>query len=341
MPTSKLLLLRRKYLSKLYLNIGLILFTISFGIIGFMGVEGYSFIEALYMTVITLSTVGYEEIRPLSNEGRLFTIVFISLNIGIFAYAISTVIGFLANGEFRDFFKNYTTVKKISSLEQHIIVCGYGRNGKQVCTELRHAGFPLVVIETSERIIKQLQQTGELYIEGDATDEEVLAQAKISTAKALITTLPDDASNVFVVLTARQIRKDLLIISRASVEGSEMKLKRAGANNVIMPEKIGGAHMASLIVKPDVLEFIAHLSGQDSAFSLEEFDSALFQAKYHHQTIKDLDIRQKAGVSVIALRTKNGEYKINPSIEEVIEPGTKLIVLGTQKQLETITKILF
>lgn len=322
------------YLRRLYINIGLIIFSFTFGILGFSLLEGFSWVNSIYMTIITLSTVGYGEVEKLSDHGKIFTSVFIVLNIGIFAYALSTIVSFIASGEFISFFKDYKNLKKVNMLQNHIIVCGYGRNGTQVCAELEKAKCPFVVVEYSEKVIKQLQEEQKPYIEGNATDEAVLKQARIDTARAIITTLPEDSDNIFVVLTARYLRKNILIISRASKENSEVKLKRAGADNVIMPEKIGGSQMASLVVKPDVLEFIAHLSGQDSNFGLEEIPADRLPENFHYQSIKDLELRKNTGAHIIAIRTEEGEYLINPNPDTLIQKGKKIILLGTRQELD-------
>ncbi len=332
--------LKSIYLRRLYINTGLIIFSLSFGILGFALLENYTWIDSVYMTIITLSTVGYGEVEKLSDHGKIFTSIFIVLNIGIFAYALSTIVSFIASGEFISFFKDYRNLKKVNMLQNHVIVCGYGRNGMQVCSELKKENYPFVVIENDEKVIKQLQDLQIPYIEGNAVDENVLQQARIDTARAIITTLPDDADNIFVVLTARHLQKDILIISRASRENSEIKLKRAGADNVIMPEKIGGSQMASLVVKPDVLEFVAHLSGQDSNFGLEEISADRLPENFHYQTIKDLEIRKRTGAHIIAIRTEQGEYLINPNPDTVIQKGKKIILLGTRKELERAKEFL-
>jgi voltage-gated potassium channel len=332
--------LKATYLKRLYINIGLILFSLSFGIFGFALLENYTWVDSIYMTIITLSTVGYGEVEKLSNHGKIFASVFIVLNIGIFAYALSTIVSFIASGEFITFFKDYKNLKKVNMLQNHVIVCGYGRNGMQVCSELKKENCSFVVIENNEKVIKQLQELELPYIEGNATDESVLKQARIDAARAIITTLPDDADNIFVVLTARHLQKNILIISRASRENSEVKLKRAGADNVIMPERIGGSQMASLVVKPDVLEFIAHLSGQDSSFGLEEISADKFPESFHYQTIKDLELRRNTGAHIIAIRTEQGEYLINPNPDTVIQKGKKIILLGTRQELDRAKEFL-
>lgn len=255
-----------------------------------MGFEDYSFNEALYMAVITLSTVGFQEVRPLSSEGRIFAIVFILSNLGIFTYTITTLSRILLDGELRKAYAQYLLSKKLRKLENHTIVIGLGRNGLQSCQELHREGIPFVAIDQENVKVEHLDFSI-TFIEGDAGQDHILEQACIGKARSLITTLPDDADNVFVVITARHVAPDLHIISRASSDSSKEKLRRAGANNVIMPDKLGGAHMAQLVTKPDVMEFMDMISGQgDTEFCLAELPMGELKGPFLHTTISDLDI---------------------------------------------------
>lgn len=321
----------------------LLILSIGFGTTGYMVIERYSFLEAFYMTMITITTVGFKEVQPLSDSGRIFTIILLITDIGIFFYGVTTIAALLIEGEFRNFFKHYKVNKKIEKLENHVIVCGYGRNGKQVCLELTDDKIPFIVIENRDEVIKEIQEDGNiLFLEGDSTEEDILIAAGIAKAKAIITTLPEDPDNVYVSLTSRELNPKIIIISRASVESSESKLKRAGANNVIMPEKIGGAHMAALVTKPDITEFIAHLTGQGSDISItfEELSLKDIPEDYIHKSIKDLDIRNKTGANIIGLRLSDGKYVINPPADTLINPDTKLILLGSEHQIMEMRKLI-
>ena len=313
------------------------------GIFGYIFIEDYTFVEAFYMTIITITTAGYLEVHPLSDAGRIFTSLYLVTNIGIFFYGATTIVGLVIEGEFRNIFKNYNVKKKISDLKGHVIVCGYGRNGKQVCLELKDDKHPYMIIEKRENIIDELKTDESiLFIDGDATEEETLINAGIKYAKAIITTLPEDPDNVYVVLSARELNPDITIISRASNEASVNKLKRAGANNVIMPEKIGGAHMAALVMKPDIMEFIAELTGQSSDISLtfEELSLKDIASEYVEGTIRDLDIRNRTGANIIGLRMPDGEFIINPLPETKLNKNTKLIALGNSKQIAEMRKLI-
>jgi voltage-gated potassium channel len=252
------------FLRRLYIALGLIFFNMLFGVCGFLLIEHETFTEAVYSTIIILSTVGMGLQHELSDPGRWFVVVFIVISIGIFAYAVSVVTSYIMEGELQRYLRLRKVKKEIEKLNNHVIVCGFGRNGKQACEQLRSHGQSFVAIESNTRIIAEIRDHYKdmLFIEGNATNDETLLEAGIKNAKALITTLPNDAENVFVVLTAREQKPSLKIISRASEDSSDNKLKRAGADNVIMPDKIGGTHMATLVTRPDVLEFLDYITGR-------------------------------------------------------------------------------
>lgn len=305
------------------------------GVTGFRLIEGYSLNEAIYMTVITVSTVGFSEVRPLSPEGRMFTAFLIIFSFSTFVYAITSISNYILNGEYKAYFKDLRINKKVNKIDNHTIICGYGRNGKQAAVELKAHHRKYVIIEQNKELIEDLREQHDLpFIEGDATYEKYLEKAGIATAKALITTLPKDADNLFVVLTAREMNPNLLIISRASNDNSDKKLRRAGANNVIMPDKIGGAHMASLVIKPDVIEFMDHIMGQgENSINLEEITFENLPEEFKNKTIRELGIRDKSGANIVGFRTPEGEYIINPSPETIIMAHAKIFVLGTVEQI--------
>ncbi len=328
------------FLRRLYIAIGLIAANLLFGITGFMMIEQYSFQDAVYETIIVLSTVGLSLIHELSPAGRWFVIVLIIISIGIFAYAVSVVTSYVMEGELQQYLKYRKVHKAINQLKNHVIVCGYGRNGKQACEQLRSHKQEFVAIEANQKIIVEMRDTdGMLFIEGNATHDETLLDAGIKNARALITTLPNDAENVFVVLTARELNPNLKIISRASEDSADNKLKRAGANNVIMPDKIGGTHMASLVTRPDVLEFLDYITGRIN-IRLEEILYNNLSDRLKGKTIRELEIRNKTGANIIGFKTGDGEYVINPEPDTVMKPDAKLFVLGTQEQVTKLLAIL-
>jgi voltage-gated potassium channel len=312
------------------------------GTIGYMVIDNYTFFDAFYMTIITVATVGYGEVAPLSQAGKLFTAFLIITSFGTFAYAVSSITKFVIDGEFNEFFKNRKLNATIDKISDHVIICGYGRNGRQAAQVLKKHNKRFVVIENSAALTSTLNHKfSELVITGDSTQDEVLIKAGILRAKAIITTLPVDADNLFIVLSARNLNKNLTIISRASEDNSDTKLKIAGANNVIMPDKVGGAHMASLVMKPDVMEFIDHITAEGGDnISLEEISFERIPDELKNKTLKDLEIRNRSGANIIGYKTAKGEYIINPSADTLVIPDSKLFVLGTSEQIAALKKIL-
>ncbi len=312
------------------------------GTIGYMVIDNYTFFDAFYMTIITVATVGYGEVAPLSQAGKLFTAFLIITSFGTFAYAVSSITKFVIDGEFNEFFKNRKLNATIDKISDHVIICGYGRNGRQAAQVLKKHHKRFVVIENNATLTSTLNHKfSELVITGDSTQDEVLIKAGILRAKAIITTLPVDADNLFIVLSARNLNKNLTIISRASEDNSDTKLKIAGANNVIMPDKVGGAHMASLVMKPDVMEFIDHITAEGGDnISLEEISFERIPDELKNKTLKDLEIRNRSGANIIGYKTAKGEYIINPSADTLVIPDSKLFVLGTSEQIAALKKIL-
>ncbi len=330
----------KQFFNKLRLAIILIIAVQIGGVLGFIYFEDYSLAEAFYMTVIIVSTVGLGSVRDLSIEGRIFVAFLIIISLGIVTYAISVITTYLVEGGLQKYFKFKKVKTRIEKLSNHVIVCGYGRNGKQACEQLKIHNRSFVVVEKKPELIDQIRNDNKtLYVEGDATRDEILIDAGINHANALITTLPDDADNVFVVLTARGLNANLKIISRASEDSSFNKIKRAGADNVIMPDKIGGVHMASLIAQPDVLEFVDVITGRAN-FDLEEicFDSC--KPVLYGKTLSEISEIAGSGVNVIGMKKVDGSYIVNPPESTIISSETKLFVLGESDQVKKLITFL-
>ena len=329
-----------RFRSKFHKALLFLLSIFTIGIVGYMYLSDVGFIDAAYMTVITISTVGFREIHPMNDQEKIFTIFLILTSISLFGYAVSAFTEALASGVFFKQLKQKRVRQKIDKLKGHTIVCGYGRNGMQAIIKLNNYQKDFVVVEKNKEAIRSLEKEELLYVVGDATLDEVLIEAGIENASNLITALPSDADNLFVVLTAHQLNKKCKIISRASNESSVNKLKIAGADNVIMPDKLGGAHMASLVVTPDVLEFVDRLTieGETTA-NLEEVDVNDLPKEYLGKTILDLDLRKKTGCTVIGFKDNDGEYVINPEASLTLLANTSLIVLGKPEQIITLRKL--
>ncbi len=313
-----------------YLALYLLFGAIVIGVIGFMMIEHYSLLDAFYMTVITLGTVGFSEVHPLSDAGKIFTIFLIILGLVIFGFFITQISRFVLDGEFVRNFKLYKMKKHINSLQQHTIICGYGRNGREAARVLKKINTEIVIIESDASKLHNYPENNDyLFLNADSTRDESLINAGILNAKAIITTLPDDALNVFVCLTAKELNPNIKIISRATHVSSIKKLKSAGATNVIMPDKIGGAHMAMLVNNPDIEEFIDIMStttGED--FMIQEITST------KDFIIGDIDCWRLTGASIIGLKSMEGKFIINPSPAEKITKGDAVIIMGSKKQIE-------
>jgi voltage-gated potassium channel len=325
---------RWRLFSKLILPVAMLLLTILFGTVGYMVIEHFDFLESLYMTVITISTVGFTEVRPLSDTGRIFTIFLILVNLGLFTYFVTLLTRFFSDGEFTKLYKQIKMENSIQQLKQHVIICGFGRNGKESAQILFNNKVPFVVLEEKNELEKDIEFEVPYFMKGDATKDEVLLEAGIKNARALITSLPVDADNLFVVLTAKQLNPHLKVISRASQDSSVKKLKIAGADNVIMPDKIGGAHMATLVMLPDVVEMLSIMSTQSN----DAFRVAEVQAN-KNISLGELDLWNKTSCTILGIKTAGNHYTVNPDARYQINPGDRLIVMGSDIQIGNAKKL--
>lgn len=326
--------------SKIYIAVVLFLGAILLGVVGYTYMFGFSFIDGLYMTIITITTVGFSEVNPLNDESKLFTVFLILTSISIYGYVVTVVSEFFSNSTLMEELKKNKMLKRINELEGHTIVCGYGRNGRQAVAKLNNFKKSCVVIEKSQVLLKEIEEDGLLFVEGDATDDDSLLNAGVKNAQNLITALPSDADNLYVVLSARQLNSKLNIVSRANNESTQKKLKIAGADNVIMPDKLGGEHMASLVVTPDLVEFVNRISLDGESYAnLEEIAVEDLPDEYLRKSIRDLDLRKKTGCNVIGFVTASGDYIINPSSDMLLEPKSNIILLGRPDQIAKIKEV--
>lgn len=325
--------------SKLYVALLLMIVVLFFGILGYRYIEDYSWMDALYMTIITVTTVGFSEVRPMDIQGKMFTVVLIVTSVFIFGFAISVITEYLLNRNSPQILKLKKVKNRIDKLSNHVVVCGFGRNGMQAVERLKAYKKPFVVIERDKELLEKYDDEI-LFMEGDANEDEVLLAAGIERAKYLIVTLPDDAANLFVVLSARQLNANLFIISRASQVTSQHKLQLAGANKVIMPDKIGGDHMASLVVMPDLITFMDKLSVEgEHTTNLEEVAIEDFSNQVDCNSLRDLDLRKKTGCTIIGYIAPDGEYIINPEADLQLQPKSKVIVLGRPEQIKKLNEM--
>ena len=329
----------------------LILTSVTVGMTGFVWLEKLDLVDALYMTVTTISTVGFGELHPFSPDGRLFVSFYILFNLVVVAYLVSVFTTFIFEGELRNLFTMFKTDQEIKRFSGHVIVCGFGRNGRRAFQELRANGARVVVIEQNQELMKSLSEgsNGEDYdgdgvpggeimaVYGDATTDLVLLKAGVQRASALITSLPKDADNVFVALSARALNPRLKIIARASNKTSESKLRTAGADAVVMPDEIGGSHMAKLVVRPEVIRFLDLISGLTAdQLRLEELSFERMRRDLHGKSIRELNLRSLTGANVIGMRHADGSFTVSPAADYVPVPGDVLLVLGSEQQIESL-----
>lgn len=324
---------------RLKLAFGLFLLVVTIGVFGYIIIEGVPFVSALYMTIITVTTVGYREAFPLSTTGLYFTMFIALAGIGTAFYLLISVAEFLVEGHLTGFLVVRRIENTIKNLHNHYILCGYGRIGEHVAEEFSSSGKPFVVIDNNPERVRECFDKGYLCIEGDAASDEILTRAGVDRAQGLVTALDDDADNVFVTLSARVLNPRIIIVARAVLEESREKLMRAGANKVVLPSLLGGKRMAALLLRPVVSDYLDVVTYGDSLeFSLKELlvsDDSVIKGK----TLAEADIRKKTGALVLAIRKKTGELNTIPTPKTILAEGDRIVVLGTREQLEAIHKL--
>lgn len=314
--------------------IALMLVTLlSTGTLGYIFIEGWRPLDALYMTVITVATIGYGELKPLSDAGREFTMAIIVMGVGFFAYSINVLTEAAVEGRIKDIFNQRRMQKAISKLENHFIICGCGRIGRTILEMLLREGIPAVVIESNATVISELEEAGYLVIVGDATSEEVLQHAGISRARGIVCVLQSDADNVYITLTARLLNPSVFIIARASDRKAERRIYQAGANKVISPYEIGARRMGMAILKPTVIEFL------DLAVHCADFDLSVEQYEIGDssvlvgRTLKEIGIRERTGATLLTVKRKADAVMSSVHPDYVFQKGDLVVVLGSSESL--------
>ncbi len=310
---------------------------IAAGAIGYVIIEGWSFIDALYMTIITITTVGYAEVHPLTSTGRIFSIFLIVGGVSGAVYTLSVVATYIIEGHLSTTLGRRRMERAVAKLKRHFILCGYGRVGQEIARIFSEEGVAFVIIDKDQESITIAEKNGHLYVSGDATDDEVLKEAGIERARGLVAALGNDADSVYITLSARGLRPDLFIEARASSSMAETKLKKAGADRIISPYSLGARRMAQLALRPTVVDFIDTVTyHRGRELQMENIvvgdDSALTGL-----TVEEIHRRTKA--AILAISKKDGKLLANPPEEEAIESGDHLIALGTKKQLAVLEEI--
>lgn len=325
---------------KFFLAFSIMLSLLGAGSLGFVWIEDYSWREAIYMTVITISTVGFMEVKELSPAGQWFTIGLIISSFGTFAYAIGQLTQAVISGELAAQLKKKRLEKKIDQLEGHVILCGFGRHGSQSYAKLRAYGQTVVVIERDAAVAKEhLNDEKILHLIGDATQDNSLKAAGVERASALVTTLTKDADNLFVAISAKALNPKIRIVSRASSESAEIKMRRLGIEAIVKPENVGGTHMASLVVNPYLVEFLEELSVEgNSKMNLTDLALKDLRPDVDSITIADLQLEEETGCMLLGLRKPEGSYLVNPPLDSLLQAETRLFVLGEAQQIKKLTK---
>lgn len=326
-----------EYFSRLKKALILLFLVICAGIAGYMLLEGWTFVDALYMVLITLTTVGFGEVHPLSDYGKIFTVIVLLSGVGTVGYILGSVAEIAIEGHIRKAFGRRRLEKRIESIKDHFIICGFGRMGGYVCEELSKEGVLFVVIERDPEKCEKIEEKGYLYIRGDATSDEVLVNAGIKRARGIATMLSSDADNLFVTLSARDLNPSIYILARAEDEGSETKLLRAGANKVFYPHRIGASRIAQAILRPSVLDFIDITTGDEREMVRMEEIVIGKGSPLIGKSIKDSGIRRDFGIIVVGIRRAEGMI-IDPAPDEEIREGDVLITIGKLIQLKQLER---
>ena len=326
----------RQLRTSLFIILGIVVF----GTFGYVYVDQMPLFDSFYMTIITISTVGFSEIHPLSNEGRVITMIIIIASISIGGYSLAVVVRVFIEGELKKSFERRKVEKQINDLKNHFIICGFGRIGRIICSELREEKIDFVVIEHDESAVRDLESKKYLFLQSDATSDEALVKAGIMTARGLVTAVRSDANNVFITLTAKGLRPDIFVLSRTSDVKNEDKLKRAGATRVVSPYYIGGRRMAQVLKRPTVVDFIdVATMGNKLGLIMEEV-IVMPGASLVGKNLIESRLRQDFGVIIVAIKRPMEEMIFNPIPSETLKASDVLVVLGKHEDVTRMNQIL-
>ena len=314
----------------LKISVCVLVLLVSFGTFGYIAIEGWDVLDSLYMTVITLSTVGFKEVHNLSDLGKIFTMVLIVFGVSVIGYIVGSLAQIMFEGQFHRIIGRKKVEKSIMALQDHYIICGFGRIGALICKEFAAKPLPFVVVEKDAASIERMEADGHgyLFLRGDATADDTLLKAGIKKAKGLISVVTSDTENVYITLTARGLNPELFILARSGEEGSELKLKRAGANKVVSPYLIGGSRMAQAILRPTVVDFIEIATGHEHLELQMEEILIPDHSGFVGESLATSGFRKETGVIIVGIKKDCGKMGFNPESHTKIEARDTLIVLG-------------
>lgn len=326
----------------LSLGLGTLGSVLLIGTLWYHWVERWPWVEAIYMTVITLTTVGFMEVEPLGNRGRLFTVALILMGVLSIGFMVNRFTETLIQGHFQEEIRRRKWRKQMEALSNHYLIGGFGRIGRQVAQEFQAEGIPFLVIDQSVDAIHAARELGYVALQGDITLDATLIEARVQQAEGLIAALPSDAENLYVVLSARTLNPRIRTIARANTEEALQKLQRAGVAHAISPYITGGKRMAAAALRPRAVDFVdGILSGRDRTFYLEEYELAAQECPYVGQTLQKADLRSRSGALIVAIRRADGQLIGGPSGDTLLQPGDLLLCMGTSEQLRRLGQLLY
>jgi voltage-gated potassium channel len=314
---------------------------LAFGTIGYVIIEHWGWFDSLYMTVITMATVGFLEVHPLSSAGRVLTMLLIFLGVTVFVIATSAAAQLIFQHQFFDFFSERKMIQQINQLKNHVVVCGFGRMSRSMIDELLAQKMPVVLIDSSPERIEQAKKLGVYTILGDAADEDILKVSNINNAQCIITLVPKDAENLYIVMSARELVPNIYIVCRCEDETAEKRLIRAGANRVISPYRVGGQKIARAVLKPNVFELMELATQREGESIRIEEIRIPNSSPVCNKSIQELDIRKEANVIILSLVQADGSVVFNPSASEKVSADTTVVAMGSKDQLAKFESIVF